>query len=73
MLEWREKLATCPEPDSLMTIEDLWTRPHIARQMLAYQKLLITNGTWWELIRCLRQLTALRRPSGVQNGLRRVL
>lgn len=31
-----ERLASRPEPHSTMTIRDLWTRPHIARQMLAY-------------------------------------
>lgn len=30
------KLAARPEPYSSMTIRDLWTRPHIAGQMLAY-------------------------------------
>ena len=29
-------LAVRPEPHSIMTIEGLWTRPHIGRQMLAY-------------------------------------
>jgi 2-polyprenyl-3-methyl-5-hydroxy-6-metoxy-1,4-benzoquinol methylase len=31
-----KKLAARPEPYSLMTVRELWTRPHIARQMLAY-------------------------------------
>jgi len=31
-----KKLAVRPEPHSLMTVRELWTRPHIARQMLAY-------------------------------------
>jgi SAM-dependent methyltransferase len=35
MYEMLKKLAVRPEPYSLMTIKDLWTRPHIARQMLA--------------------------------------
>jgi len=35
MYEMLKKLAVRPEPHSLMTIKDLWTRPHIARQMLA--------------------------------------
>jgi len=35
MYETLKKLAVRPEPYSLMTIKDLWTRPHIARQMLA--------------------------------------
>ena len=36
MYEMLRKLASRPVPYSLMTIKDLWTRPHIARQMLAY-------------------------------------
>ena len=36
MYELLERLATRPEPYSLMSIKELWTRPHIARQMLAY-------------------------------------
>ena len=36
MYEMLRKLATRPEPYSLMTVRELWTRPHIARQMLAY-------------------------------------
>lgn len=36
MYELLERLAARPEPYSLMSIKDLWTRPHIARQMLAY-------------------------------------
>ena len=36
MYETLRKLAVRPEPYSLMTIRDLWTRPHIACQMLAY-------------------------------------
>ena len=35
MYETLRKLAVRPEPYSSMTIKDLWTRPHIARQMLA--------------------------------------
>ena len=35
MYETLRNLAVRPEPYSLMTIKDLWTRPHIARQMLA--------------------------------------
>ena len=35
MYQTLKKLAVRPEPYSLMTIENLWTRPHIARQMLA--------------------------------------
>ena len=31
-----KKLAVRPEPHSLTTVRELWTRPHIARQMLAY-------------------------------------
>lgn len=31
-----KKLAIRPRPYSSMTIRDLWTRPHIARRMLAY-------------------------------------
>lgn len=31
-----KKLAVRPEPHSLITVRELWTRPHIARQMLAY-------------------------------------
>jgi SAM-dependent methyltransferase len=30
------KFVNRPEPHSRVTIKDLWTRPHIARQMLAY-------------------------------------
>ena len=36
MYELLERLATRPEPYSLMSIKELWTRPHIARQMLDY-------------------------------------
>ena len=36
MHELLKKLAVRPEPYSSMTTKDLWTRPHIARQMLAY-------------------------------------
>ena len=36
MYETLRKLAVRPKPYSLMTIKDLWTRPHIAQQMLAY-------------------------------------
>lgn len=36
MHEMLKRLAVRPEPYSLMTIKDLWTRPHIARQMLTY-------------------------------------
>jgi SAM-dependent methyltransferase len=36
LYELLKKLAVRPRPYSSMTIEDLWTRPHIARQMLAY-------------------------------------
>ena len=36
MYEMLRKLASRPVPYSLTTIKDLWTRPHIARQMLAY-------------------------------------
>lgn len=36
MYEMLKTLATRPEPHSLMTVKDLWTRPHVARQMLAY-------------------------------------
>ena len=36
MYEMLKKLAVRPEPWSSMTTKDLWTRPHIARQMLAY-------------------------------------
>ena len=36
MYELLKKLAVRPEPHSLMTVRELWTRPHIARQMLAY-------------------------------------
>jgi SAM-dependent methyltransferase len=35
MYEMLKKLATRPEPYYSMTIKELWTRPHIARQMLA--------------------------------------
>jgi SAM-dependent methyltransferase len=36
MREMLKKLAVRPEPYSSMTTKVLWTRPHIARQMLAY-------------------------------------
>lgn len=36
MYDMLRKLASRPDPYSLMTIKELWTRPHIARQMLAY-------------------------------------
>lgn len=36
MYEMLKKLATRPEPYSSMTVRELWTRPHIANQMLAY-------------------------------------
>jgi SAM-dependent methyltransferase len=36
MYELLRKLARRPDPFSSMTIRDLWTRPHIASQMLAY-------------------------------------
>lgn len=36
MYEVLERLATRPDPYSLTTVRDLWTRPHTARQMLAY-------------------------------------
>lgn len=36
MYEMLKGLASRPEPHSLITVKDLWTRPHIARQMLAY-------------------------------------
>lgn len=35
MYEMLKKLAARPEPYSSTTIKELWTRPHIARQMLA--------------------------------------
>ena len=35
MYELLEKLAVRPEPFSRITTRELWTRPHIARQMLA--------------------------------------
>jgi SAM-dependent methyltransferase len=36
MYEMLRKLAVRPDPYSLMTVKSLWTRPHIARQMLKY-------------------------------------
>lgn len=36
MYKMLKKLAVRPEPHSLMTVSELWTRPHIARQMLVY-------------------------------------
>jgi 2-polyprenyl-3-methyl-5-hydroxy-6-metoxy-1,4-benzoquinol methylase len=36
MYDMLKSLATRPDPYSSMTVKDLWTRPHIARQMLAY-------------------------------------
>ena len=36
MYEMLKKLAVRPEPHSLMTVSELWTRPHVARQMLAH-------------------------------------
>lgn len=36
MYETLKKLAVRPAPYSSMTIKELWTRPHVARQMLAY-------------------------------------
>jgi SAM-dependent methyltransferase len=36
LYEMLKKLAVRPRPYSSMTTRELWTRPHIARQMLAY-------------------------------------
>ena len=36
MYEMLKQLAVRPDPYSTTTTKDLWTRPHIARQMLAY-------------------------------------